>query len=301
MPPPPTIEPARPEERPAAFRLLFRHLAREEQDQRVGNALHLLRQGELEPEGILVARGAAGLVGALVCLPVPGASGLVWPPQARRREVEDRLLAHAVVWLRRRGAKLGQALLGQDEKPFAAPLERNGFRHVTGLWYLRHDLDLPRDLLDQQDRLEYRPYPQCDPALFGHTLERTYEGTLDCPEVTGVRTLAEVLEGHRAQGVHDPAWWWLALDGGQPVGVLLLTRMPEWDAWDVAYVGIVPEARRRGWGHELMRKALVSARTTEVSRVTLSVDARNRPAWELYTRLGFEPYDRREVYLAIWQ
>jgi len=38
-----------------------------------------------------------------------------------------------------------------------------------------------------------------------------------------------------------------------------------------------------------------------VKRVTLSVDGRNLPALQLYRDLGFAPYDRREVYLAIWR
>jgi ribosomal protein S18 acetylase RimI-like enzyme len=35
--------------------------------------------------------------------------------------------------------------------------------------------------------------------------------------------------------------------------------------------------------------------------VTLAVDARNRPAWDMYRTVGFETYDRREVFLAVGQ
>jgi ribosomal protein S18 acetylase RimI-like enzyme len=31
------------------------------------------------------------------------------------------------------------------------------------------------------------------------------------------------------------------------------------------------------------------------------VDGRNRPAWGLYRSVGFEPFDRREVYLAVFR
>ena len=51
--------------------------------------------------------------------------------------------------------------------------------------------------------------------------------------------------------------------------------MPEWAAWDVAYVGVVPEERGRGYGREIMHKALAVARADGVARLTLSVDARN--------------------------
>jgi ribosomal protein S18 acetylase RimI-like enzyme len=298
-----TIEPARSDELAEAFGLIFRHPA-ETRERRVANALHLVRTGELDPAGVLVARASDGLRGAVICLPVPGASGLVWPPQVSINPptaIEDELLHHAAVWLRQRGARLGQALLTPAEAHLALPLERNGFVHITTLWYMRHSLDVPFGLVRARDRLVYRPYADGDEDLFHQTLLRTYEETLDCPEVTGVRDLGEVLEGHRAQGVYDPRRWWLALDGDRPVGVLLLTGLPESDGWEVAYVGVVPEARRRGWGRELLHKALRAAHASQATHLTLSVDARNRPAWRLYLDLGFEAYDCREVYLAVWR
>jgi ribosomal protein S18 acetylase RimI-like enzyme len=110
-----------------------------------------------------------------------------------------------------------------------------------------------------------------------------------------------VILGHRSQGLHDPSRWWLARDAGRPAGVLLLTEMPEWTAWDVSYVGVVPEARGRGLGRELLAHGMEAARRAGVTQMTLSVDERNRPAWQVYRALGFEPYDHREVYLAVWK
>ncbi len=304
MAPTPAPEPARPEERAAALRLLFRDLTSEERERRVGSALGLIDSGELDPEGLFVERGPAGLAGVLVCLPVPGASALFWPPRsvddADAQAREDRLLQRGLRRARDRGAKLAQSLLSPEEAPMAASLERNGFRHVTRLWYLAHDLELPAARPATPFRLDYLPYREDRPSEFHRTLLRTYEGTLDCPEVSGVRTIEEVIAGHRAQGRFDPDRWWLARDGGRPAGVLLLTEAPESGAVDVSYVGVVPEARRRGFGRALLLKALFEAKAGGAGRVTLSVDARNDPALHLYRGLGFAPYDRREVYLAIW-
>jgi mycothiol synthase len=302
---PPVIAPARPRELEDAFRLIFRHVAEGERETRVANALHLVQKGELDPAGILLATEGGSPVGAVACLPVPGASGLIWPPQAvegpRRVAVEDALVRQATDWLRRRGARLGQCLLSAEEVPLAGPLLRNGFAHVTSLCYMQHDLS-PPPTPARGGRLRYVPYLGVpSPGAFHDTLLRTYEGTLDCPEITGVRTVEEIITGHRAQGKYDPGRWWLGLAGGRPVGVLLLCEVPEWAAWDVAYVGVVPEARGLGYGRELMHKALSEAQADGVARLTLSVDVRNRPAWELYTDLGFTQNDRREVYLAIWR
>ena len=83
--------------------------------------------------------------------------------------------------------------------------------------------------------------------------------------------------------------------------MLILTEMPDWGAWDLSYVGVVPEARGRGVGRELVRKALFEAKVAEAPGMILSVDSRNRPARYLYESLGFEPYEEREVYLAVWR
>src|SRR5262245_19530702 len=97
MVPTATATPARPEEWTEAFQLVFQHLSPLERSARVANALRLVHTGELQRDGILVARGPSGLLGAIVCLPVPGASGLIWPPQVQsipeKSEVED-LLVH---------------------------------------------------------------------------------------------------------------------------------------------------------------------------------------------------------------
>jgi GNAT superfamily N-acetyltransferase len=175
-------------------------------------------------------------------------------------------LRHVCAWLRERGVKLVQTLLAPEETFLADPLLRNGFSAVTRLWYMRHDLNLPVDCLNTPSRLNYQTF--ADDAQFRQTLLRTYEGTLDCPEVNGIRDIDEVLEGHRAQGAFDAERWWLARDGERPMGVLL--------------------------------HALCEARAAAASAVTLSVDARNQPAWNLYRSLGFEPYDQRVVYLAIF-
>jgi ribosomal protein S18 acetylase RimI-like enzyme len=296
-------QPARTDELAPAFRLLFRQLPEGESDARLANALHLIGRGELDPAGLFVLRGPEGLTGAALAVCVPGASGLLWPPTAigeERVKREDALTRHGIAWLRQRGARLVQSLLAPEEEPLAAPLQRNGMARVTTLWYLRHDLSLPTRWLAVPARAAFATYDD-DPAAFQSTLLRTYEQTLDCPEVNGVRSIEEVIRGHQAQGRHDPERWWLTLDGATPVGVLLIAEMPESGDWEVAYMGVVPEARRRGFGREMLLKALCEARAAEAPRVTLSVDARNKPAWELYRGLGFEPGERRAVYLAVWR
>src|SRR5262249_33867451 len=157
-------------------------------------------------------------------------------------DVEDALTVAALGLLRGRGARLAQSLLAAEEVPHAAPLLRHGFRHVTVLEYLRRPLDTST-ADDPPERLTYAAYAADTAVLFHATLLRTYEGTLDCPELNHVRAVDDVIAGHQAQGRYDPQRWWLARDNGRPVGVLLLNEIPEWRSLDVAYLGVVPEAR----------------------------------------------------------
>lgn len=146
------------------------------------------------------------------------------------------------------------------------------------------------------ERLTYEPY---EPASFHETLLRTYEGTLDCPEVSGVRTVEEVVAGHKAQGPFDPELWWLARDAGRPAGVVIQVDSRANEEREVAYVGVVPEARRRGVGREMMLRVLLEARAAGLARAVLAVDERNAPAWRLYTLMGFEEVERQDVFLRI--
>jgi ribosomal protein S18 acetylase RimI-like enzyme len=290
------IEPARPDELAAALRLALRHLPEDVRHLRVTAAQALFSKREIDPAGVLVARHGEKLAGVVVAAALAGAGGLLWPPQVAEEapELADALVAAAVAWLEKRSARLIQALLCPGEESLAAPLVRFGFRHVTRLHYLRHNLVATPAVTSD---LRMVPFRDAEPAIFRDTLLRTYEGTQDCPELNGVRTIEEILAGHKAQGQFRADRWWLALDRDQAVGVALTTYVPDWDGWDLSYVGIVPEARGRGLGRQLTSFVLEQARRARARCVNLAVDERNRIAWELYTRLGFVPEEDREVYL----
>lgn len=298
------ISPAQGTELLTALRLIFQHVPAGDRDGRIDKAVRLLQHGELDPEGVLVARSAHKLCGALVCTPLRGAGGLLWPPQViagpHSALVADALVRHAVHWLRQRGAKVAEALVLGEEVAFVGPLQRNGLQHVTKLLYLRRDLDR-QALPEHGGQVTFQTYANTNQALFHTTLMSTYHGTLDCPELNGRRTLDDIIQGHQAQGVFLPERWWLAFAQGQPIGVLLVNEMPDWHSWDVAYMGVVPAMRGRGLGLELIGKALHEASAATAPRVTLAVDARNHPARRMYDRLGFTLFEEREVYLSFYE
>ncbi|CAN5160603.1 hypothetical protein BH10PLA2_BH10PLA2_20320 [soil metagenome] len=295
------VRPAREAEWPGAFHFIFQSAPENERPSRITHGIDMVRRGELRPDGILIALRDDKIAGALICLKVPGASALVWPPQAEPADqaaIEDALVQHATSWLRGEGVRVAQCLLAEDQRRLGEPLLRNGFHLTTTLQYMRHDL--ARLSSPQTPGLRFQTYLDCDKGLFRDTLERSYEGTLDCPELNGIRSMEEVLTGHLAQGRHDPRRWWLAFQGQQPVGVLLATEIPEWKAWDLSYLGVLAPYRCHGVGRQLTAQALWEARQDRQTKLTLSVDRRNHPAQRLYEKLGFISYDFRDVYLALW-
>jgi ribosomal protein S18 acetylase RimI-like enzyme len=230
-------------------------------------------------------------------VPLPGASGLFWLPKTEPSDavLEERLVQFGLEWLRRRGAKIAQAMIHPKDAEFVGPLLQRGFRLVTRLQYLERLLDrLPPPTTTS---LSYSTYSEENRHAFHTTLLRSYEGTLDCPELNDVRTIDEIIAGHMGQGHFRPEHWRLALDRERPIGVALGTEVPESAAWDLSYLGVVPEARRRGYGRELAVSMLREAQQGQASKLIVAVDERNEPALQLYRELGFLSTDVREVYL----
>ena len=254
------ITTAAPEERSAAFELALRHLGEDVRPARVLNALSLVAAGEISSEGIFVARGPEGLRGVQICVPLPGASGLFWLPRTRPVDagLENQLVHFALDWLGERGTKLAQAFLSPEDSPGSGPLLHCGFQAVTRpplsrTWPGSVSPPLPahRDyiLVPIRKRIgSFFTRPLC-----------TYEATQDCPELNGVRTIEEIIAGHHGQSGYHPDRWWLACEGNRPVGVAMVNEITDVKAWDLSYLGIVPEARGRGLGRELAGHVLRTA------------------------------------------
>ena len=288
------IGPATSEEWFAAFELALAH-GDSASGTRALNALSLLAAGEIDPEGIFVARTDTGLCGVQVCIPLRGASGLFWLPRTKPFDpnLETDLARRALAWLKARGTKIAQAILNTGEDGTALLVA--GFRHVTQLDYLEHTL---HDIKPVPHRLKVVPFSVKIEDHFRATLLQTYEGTSDFPELNNRRTMDEILAGHQAQGPFDPQRWWLAFADDEPVAVSLVSKIADLNAWDLSYLGVVPKQRGRGYAHELATRVLLA---TEAERLIVAVDRRNVPARRLYAALGFAFVDSREVYLYFFE
>jgi len=237
-----------------------------------------------------------------VCLVVPqaGRTGMVFTSRPREAaEMDDlaRVLAAACEDIP--GVRLAQGLLEPEEADLARAYEQAGFLRIGTLHYLRRAW---KDISDDPgarwpEGVEVRRWRNGDEAALMRALERSYEQTLDCPELCGLRELGDVVESHKSTGRFDPSLWWLVLHGGAPAGALLLSPCPDQGHTELVYLGVAPELRGVGVAGRLLRMGLGTLAERRQRTVTCAVDARNDPAMRLYTRHGFERFGERLAFV----
>jgi ribosomal protein S18 acetylase RimI-like enzyme len=222
------------------------------------------------------------------------------------------LVRSALANLQKQGVCIVQAVLDESaSRRGAIDLIHGGVPQVTELLYLERDTYLPLPASGSLDalsgfeaiasRLVWRSFDSARETEFRALLQATYTASLDMPELEGVRSLDDIIEGHRSTGRFDPDRWRLGQVPGKPdmAIVLLLSEIPDRDAWEVVYLGLTVAARGHGLGLAAIAHALDLARP-HVSRLELAVDIRNLPALRLYESAGFLSFDRRSVHLVVF-
>jgi mycothiol synthase len=231
---------------------------------------------------------------AIVLIPSPGELGIDPEEQLRLTHAGlARLGAHDLYY--------AQALLEPSAAAAAALLERTGFRPLATLEYLERDALHPWVDPPAPAEAEWVQYQENTHEQFAQTVLATYRDSQDCPELTGLRPIDDILAGHSASGRFDPQLWELARVDGRVAGCLLLAALTHAPLLEVVYMGVVPEFRRRGVGQLLLRRALEQCHTAGARRLTVVVDERNAPAKRLYARLALSPVARRKAFFYRWK
>jgi ribosomal protein S18 acetylase RimI-like enzyme len=293
------IVPAAPEQAVEALRLVFRDLASEARECYVSALTEQIASDAVGAEGLWLARRAGRLAGAVLAQSQAGRMAVVWPPRLVAHEpaaTAGLLLERALQWLAGQGVRMAHALLETVTETDDAVLRAGGFAPLAELVYLGSErTDFPERCPEGPIRFE--PYCPANHDRLVRAVEASYEETLDCPELNGIRDTADVLAGYRATGVFDPARWLIARSGNEDVGCLLLADHPQEETWELVYMGLSVEARRRGWGRQIARHAQWLAGQAGRPRLLVAVDAANAPALRVYAAVGFQVWDRRRVYL----
>ncbi len=191
---------------------------------------------------------------------------------------------------------LAQALLESHEKAVRQAFVHAGFRDVGTLAYMRRVVPKAGELAKVESwpsDITLRNWRQGDDALLGAALERSYEATLDCPELCGLRETADVIASHRGTGTFDPKLWWIVMLDGKPEGAMLFNPSPDQGSIELVYIGLSPALRGRGLGRLLVTHGLAHLCGRREAWINCAVDRRNVPAMKLYDEAGFRAFAER--------
>ena len=241
------------------------------------------------------------------CLLVPGAGRtavvfLSSPAEGEQDRIEelgavlDAAISNSVGEI-----EIAQAILDMDETGTRQALIAGGFLCAGTLQYLKRP---PAAIKNPPDPGSGWPAgitvtlaDPADDADLARALECSYEQTLDCPELCGLRDTSDVISSHRASGVWDPALWWVVRHNDEPVGAALFNHNPSQGNSELVYMGLAPSVRGMGIASRLLDLGLHTTLTRHAFPVTCAVDERNIPAQKLYERAGFKVFERRVAYV----
>lgn len=262
--------------------------------------LHYASRRGLSLDHCLLAVDGDRQLGACLCIDSPGHMSSLFLP-ARKEYLEPvaaaSVVCEAVQRAGQRGVRFVQAMTEPEADDEAEVYRRAGFRFITCLAYMDRYAALPQSLDREPPPVEWQTYTSPTHRSFAEVIEATYQDSLDCAAINGLRDIEDIMASHKAAGEFDPATWFLGSTGGEPIGVLLLSRVLERSAYEVVYMGLLPARRGRGYAVTFLRQALSVAREAGVLDLTLTVDEQNLPARRLYERFGFVQSSRRNVWM----
>lgn len=295
---------AAPDRRRVALAVLLTGRPRED-DPAVEQFIRFAGDQKLSLDELWLASDGPRAVAAALLVTSPGRTGMLFSsPVAGRSAVgpHSRLL-HAVCAAQDSSdLAMVQSLLEGHQRLERQTLEVCGFEALAVLVYMQRSAQpaagsraaqAPPSLNLGDPSIRGVHYSEAQRPLFTRAVEASYEQTLDCPRLLGVRAMGDVLDGHMATGEFDPRLWHVFLEGDQPIGVMLLAKVPAKQAVELVYLGVSLPWRGRGLARRMMAVGLDAAARCGALNVLLAVDEQNAPALRLYRSLGFRPTGRR--------
>ncbi len=261
--------------------------------------LHVEDPHELANEPLWISLQSGEISGAAWGQRLSGNLAIFWPPRLNAGTddaVADQLAAAVIADLDHKNIDLTQVLLESPSESEIERLRRLGFRHLADLDFLTCEAErFPRTHTSTD--IQFEAYTGRERARLAGLIERTYEGTLDCTDLNGVRDIDDVIIGYQGTGVYRPENWFFVRFDNADIGVLLLADHPAAAYWELVYMGLVPEARGRGWGRQIVLQSQWLGRRAKIDRIVLAVDTSNLPAVRTYAKSGFHSWNKRSVYI----
>jgi len=279
---------ARVHEIPSAIAVILGSIARPAPTAQVVEFINSATARRIDVQAVWVAEKSGRIVWSVLPILNPGRTLLLLTSQdiPLPNLPAARLVEEICRHFGSNGVHLTQVLLESQSRQAREFFASMAFNEIAELIYLQGAVpknSLAPTLPEHMRLVEYSPATH---AIFADAITKTYQDSLDCPVLSGMRDIEDVIAGHQATGEFDPAGWQVLLKGDEPMGVFLLSRIPHSDAVELVYLGLCPQARRKGLGNLLMKQIFSLILRDHGRRLSLAVDAKNAPALKLYFQFG---------------
>lgn len=262
--------------------------------QQVNEFLEFAEVRSIDLNEMWIAAAGERLLWAILPIPSAGRTVLLFMPgeagPGDTAAALAMLLEKVCALFAQRNTQLAQVLLEPGDVQTRRVMEAHGFERMAELLYLNAAIRRPLPPPPLPNQYLLLNYSEQTHALFAEAILASYQQSLDCPRLNGVRTIDDIIAGHKASGEFDPAHWFVLCEQSQEkrqaVGVLLLSRLSRGDSTELIYLGLAPSARGKHLGEWLMRRVFVAAAEMGSVKVNLAVDSANAPALKLYYRFG---------------
>jgi len=247
------------------------------------------------------ARRRRKCVASAMVLVRPGRTGMLLHSPATARGVDTGLLARLIEAVSAEGLRqklaMVQSLVDPLDQCTIGVLKDAGYQLLAKLICLRLGLPVEGEYCWNRSLkwLDHRDFSEADLA---RVISCTYEGSLDCPQLRGLREMSDVIAGHRAGGAFRPEAWLIASLDGCSAGCILVNDSRVDLSAEVAYMGVAPSCRGKGVGAAMLGRSAELAFGRGRDSITLSVDSRNHHAVNRYLMEGFIAEETRLAFMV---
>lgn len=293
------IRPAKSHERSLALSLLFRKYTARNRDLLFRWATQISQVDRSVFDLLLIAERFGQIRGAGWGRTVAGRIVVCWEPVLVEGENETtrslilKDLDHRITLT---DTQVAYASLYAGQQTQLAALASNNFHYITDIAQMVCELSEDSGST-VGDELEFASYKLADTGRLKSLIQRSWEKSLDCAAMRGIRQIDDVLEGHYHREGYSPSHWKIIRHRQRDIGCLLLSRNQHKPEFDVVYLALSPDARGHGWGANIIQYAKQLAYSAGGKRLLLTCDVNNPPALKTYLREGLHETDRWSVFI----
>ncbi len=262
----------------------------------VGSFVAFAGDHHLSIEGLWAAWRGDTPIAAMLIVPSPGRTAMVFVSPMTGSATQPVVTGLARVVCATQDLNcvtMLQSLLDLPQHREAQALATAGFERLAELIYMQRPADAPEVPLQLDSSLELVHWSDQHRGHFADAIMASYEQTLDCPGLVGLRQIDDIIAGHKATGEFSPNLWFALRCDDQPVAVMLLNVVPRRQSMELVYLGVSATWRGRGIGRRLLAHGLGLAGRQKATNIILAVDQRNKPALRLYRSLRFTSTTRK--------